>query len=74
MLIKVKVFPDSKEEKIIKKGKDSFEVFTREKAKEGRANKRVKEILAEYFHLPLGKIILKKGAKKRNKIFEIKGK
>lgn len=72
MFVKVKVFPSSKEEKIISKGKDEFEVYVREKPEKGMANKRVRELLGNYFHLPLSKIILRKGAQKRNKIFEIK--
>lgn len=46
MLIKVKVFPNSKKSQILKKSEDSFEVKVKEK--------------------PI------KGAKQRNKIFEIK--
>ena len=71
MLIKIRVFPKAKEEKIIKKEKDSFEVFVREKPERGLANQRVKEILAFYFNLPENKIKLIKGGKSKNKIFEI---
>lgn len=72
MLIKVKVFPNSKEEEIIKKSEDSFEVQVREKPIKGEANKRVLEMLSSYFKTPEAKIRLVKGAKQRNKIFEIK--
>ena len=71
MLIKVKVFPQSKEDSIIKKSEDSYVVGVREKAERGEANKRVKEILAEYFQVSPGKVRLIKGGKKPNKIFEI---
>ncbi len=71
MLIKVKVFPRTKKEKIVKKEKDSFEVFVREKPEKGLANQRVKEILASYFNLSENRIKLIKGGKSKNKIFEI---
>jgi hypothetical protein len=72
MLIKVKVFPSSKKEEIVKKAEDSFEVKVKEKPQKGQANKRVSEILSSYFKIPESKIRLIKGARQKNKIFEIK--
>ena len=72
MLIKVKVFPNSKKEEIIKKAEDSFEVKVKGKAIEGRANKEAVRALAFYFKIPESKIRLIKGFKQRNKIFAIK--
>jgi len=72
MLIKVKVFPDSKKEEIAKKSEDSFAIKVKEKPREGQANERVFEILSFYFKVPKSKIRLIKGFKERNKIFEIK--
>jgi len=71
MLIKVKVFPDSKKEEIIKKADDKFEIKVKEKPEQGMANKRVKEILAKYLNTPEEKLILIRGARQRNKIFKI---
>ena len=71
MLIKVKVFPNSKKEEIIKKSKDSFEVRVKEKPERGLANKEVTRILSLYFNVSESKIKIIKGFKKRNKIFEI---
>ena len=71
MFIKVKVFPDSKKDEIIKKEDDRFEIKVREKAEGGLANKKMIEILAKYLNIPEDKIILVRGAKQRNKIFEI---
>jgi len=71
MLIKVKVFPNSKEEKIIKRSEDSFEIKVKAKPIKGQANKEVVRVLAFYFKIPKSKVKLVKGAKKRNKIFEI---
>jgi len=71
MLIRVKVFPGSKKEDIIKKSEDKFDLKIKEKPVEGRANQRVIEILASYFKIPLNKIRLIRGYEKRNKILEI---
>jgi len=72
MLIKVRVFPNSKKEEVIKKSKDSFEVKVKEKPEQGRANKEVIRVLSAYFKIPESKIRLIKGFKERNKIFEVK--
>ena len=71
MLIKVKVFPGSKKEEIIKKFKDSFEIKVKERPIKGLANKEVIKILASYFKIQESNIRLIKGFKQRNKIFEI---
>jgi len=72
MLIKVKVFPNSKRQEIIKKSEDSFEIRVKEKPEKGRANREVLKVLGSYFKIPESKIRLIRGFKKRNKIFEIK--
>jgi len=72
MLIKVKVFSNSKKEEIIKKSEDSFEIKVKEKPIMGRANRKVVRVLASYFKIPESKIRLIKGFKERSKIFEIK--
>ena len=71
MLIKVKVFAGSKKIGIIKKSESSFDVKVKEKAERGLANKAVVSALATYFKIPTSKIRLARGAKQRNKIFEI---
>jgi hypothetical protein len=71
MFLKVKVLPNEKEEEIIKKAEDRFEIKVKEKPENGLANQRVIELLSSYFNLPKNKIMLIKGAKERNKIFEI---
>jgi len=71
MLIKVKVFPCSKRQGIIKKSPDSFEIKVKEKPTQGNANKAVIRALINYFQIPESKIKLIKGFKKRNKIFKI---
>jgi len=72
MLIKVKAFPLSRNDKIIKKNEDSYDIFVEAKAERNMANKRIIEILSEYFKLPQHKIKMIKGFKESNKIFDIK--
>ena len=71
MLIKVKVFPNSKEEEIIKKSEDSFDVSVKEKPIMGMANKAVISALSSYFKISESEIRLIKGFRERNKIFKI---
>lgn len=71
MLIKIKVFPCSKKQGIIKKSQNSFEIKIKERPIHGNANKAVIKSLMDYFQISESKIKLIKGFKKRNKIFEI---
>ena len=73
MLIKVKIFPNSKKEEVIRKSKDSFEIKVKEKPEKGLVNKAAIGILSSYFKIPLSRVRLIKGYKQRNKVFEIKG-
>jgi hypothetical protein len=72
MFIKVKVWPNSKKEEVIEKSEDSFEIKVKEKPIQGQANARAKILLAGYLKIPVENLRLKKGARQRNKIFEIK--
>lgn len=68
-LIKVRVSPNSSEEKVIKKGDAEYLIKVKEKAENNKANKRVFKILSLIFQKK--RIELIKGSKKRNKIFKI---
>jgi uncharacterized protein YggU (UPF0235/DUF167 family) len=74
MLIKVKAFPCSREDKVIKKSQDSFDVFVEAEAERNMANKRIIELLAGYFGIPQTKVKMIKGFKEPSKIFDIKDK
>lgn len=71
MYLKIRAYPGSKEEKIIKKAEDSFEVYVKEKPERGLANKAVIKALSSYFKVPAGKVRLIKGARSKNKLFEV---
>ena len=71
MLIKIKVFPNSKEEEVIRKSEDSFEFKVKAKPIRGLANRAVIDALSLYFKIPPSKIRLVRGFRERNKMFEI---
>ena len=71
MIIRVKVQAKRKLDKVTLLSKDRFLVQTREPAKEGRANEKVRFLLANYFQLPLAKVRLRRGHQRPNKLFEI---
>jgi len=71
MLIKVRVFPCAKEEKIIAKNSDSFDVKIKEKPQMGQANRGVVRVLASYFKIPEAKIRIVKGFREPSKIIEL---
>ena len=72
MLIKVKVKAGAKKEDVFQKSEDGFDVRVKEKTERGQANRAVGRALAEYLKIPPSKIRIVKGARKPNKIFEIK--
>jgi len=72
MLIKVKVFPGSAEEEVVKKSEDAFDVWVQEEPVRGMANRAVVRVLASYLKISESKIRLVKGFRERNKIFEVR--
>ena len=73
MYIRVKVTPNAKKELFaLEKGKDNrFVASVREKAERNMANKRVREIVAEYFNVPIGKARLISGHHSWIKMFSV---
>mgnify|MGYP001594476718 CR=1 FL=1 len=68
MLIKVKVFTESREDKVVEIDKENYQAFVRAGAQNGHANKVVIHILSKHF----GKgVKMVSGGTRQNKIFEI---
>jgi uncharacterized protein (TIGR00251 family) len=68
MLIKVKVFPESREDKIEKIDDENYKVYVRAGAQNGHANKEVIFLLSKHF----GKgVKMVSGGTRQNKIFSI---
>ncbi|MGA1975538.1 MAG: DUF167 domain-containing protein [Conexivisphaerales archaeon] len=71
MLIAVHVSTNAREANVVRIGENIFEVKVDERAVEGRANKRLVEILAKHFKVPKSRIRLVSGARSRDKVIEI---
>lgn len=67
----VRVVPDAKREFIDRLPQGAYHIAVKEPAEDGRANIRVREILAEYFHVPLKDVHILRGAKTHGKIVRI---
>ncbi len=69
--IQVKVIPNSKEAKIKEESEKILKVKVDAPAREGKANKRLIEILARHFSKPKTSIKIVKGLTSKNKVVEI---
>lgn len=72
MFIKVLVTPGAKKEKIEEKG-DTLRISVREPATQNLANTRVRELVAELFKAPVGKVRILTGHRSRAKMISISG-
>ena len=70
MKIRIKVTPNSKNEEIITEG-DIFLVRVKEPPKEGKANRAVVKLLANYFKVSQAQVVIISGFSSRNKTVEI---
>ncbi len=71
MYIKLRVKAGAKEEKFVQKTKDHFEVSVRELAERNLANKRIVELVARHFKLPIGKVRIISGHHSPSKILNV---
>ncbi len=67
--LKVKVHAGEKHNKIVEKSADTYEIWVKAPAEQGRANEAVRAVLAEHLHIPTTKLSLIKGATSPAKIF-----
>ncbi|NCC70117.1 DUF167 domain-containing protein [bacterium] len=70
MILKVKVIPNSKEEKIYQEN-GIYKIKLKKPALEGRANLELIKFLSKEFTIKKGNIKILKGEKTRDKIIEI---
>ncbi len=68
MKIKIKLHPNSKQEKIVKLTEDSYEVWIKEKPIDNKANVYLEKYLKKYFKKDV-KVV--KGLKSKKKVIEI---
>ena len=70
MKVKVRVVPRAKKEKIIEEN-GVLKVYVNDPALEGKANKRVIEMLAEFYKTKKYNITIVQGESQRDKVVEI---
>jgi hypothetical protein len=71
MKINITVTPNSNTSEVIELSENNYKVRVNAPASEGAANKRLVEILSEYFNVPKSSVKILKGFKNRNKIVSI---
>ena len=71
MQIRITVTPGARKEKVEKKEENVFYMSVREKAERGEANARVREIVAEWYSVPVSRTRLVKGHRSPNKVISI---
>lgn len=71
--LKVRVTPGARESAIGEWRDDALRVKVREPAEKGRANEAVARLLAKTLGVPANAVVLKRGGKSREKLFEIDG-
>lgn len=71
MRISVKARPGASENLVTKIAEGQFEVWVKEPPIQGRANRAVIRLIAEYFRVPVVNVKIVSGFTLRNKILEI---
>ena len=71
MYIHVKVIAGAGKEKFTEKNKDHFEISVVQKAERNMANKKVIEIIARYFKVPITKVRIVNGYKHPSKLIVV---
>ena len=71
MQIKVRVTANARKVVVSRLGESEFEIKVDAIASEGKANKRLIEILSEYFGVSKSRVRILKGLKSREKIIEV---
>jgi uncharacterized protein YggU (UPF0235/DUF167 family) len=69
--VKVKVVAGAKKERLEEEKEGVFTIAVRERAERNEANTRVRELVAEYFAVPVGKVKMVAGHRSPTKWFEI---
>ena len=70
-MMKVHVIPNSRQASVTTTGEDVLEVRVDETAVDGRANKRLLELLSEYYKIPKSSVTIVRGARSRDKIVDV---
>ncbi len=69
--VTVKVKPNAKREEIKELSSNELEIAVKEPPQEGKANKRVIELVASYFNVPKSNVSIVRGEKSKSKILKV---
>lgn len=70
MLINVKTVPNASKNRVLKDG-NAYRVYVNSPAADGKANKALIDVLAEFFDVKKNAVRIVRGEKSRNKTVEI---
>ncbi len=71
MRIFVTVKPRARKKSVVKIDRTHYEVSVTVPPEEGKANKAVQDVLAEFLDVPKSRLTLSSGEKSKEKVFEI---
>lgn len=71
MLVRVKVTPGARRERCEKEKTGCFIIAVKEPAERNAANRRVRELIAMHFKVPIAQVRMKTGARGKTKTFEV---
>jgi len=71
MYVKVHAIADARKESVTKKSDVVFNISVKEPAKNNRANKRIQELLADIFHIPVAQVRILTGHHSPSKVYTI---
>lgn len=71
MFVHVQAVPGARRERVTKKDATAFHIEVKEPKERNLANKRIREILAEEFKVPLGQVTMLTGHRSPSKMFSI---
>ncbi len=71
MFLSLEVIPNSKKLAIMKLGENEYKIKLDAPATEGKANIKLIQVIADYFHVPKSSVSIIRGVKSRNKIVKI---
>jgi uncharacterized protein (TIGR00251 family) len=71
MKISVKVKPNAGRNEVTRLADDRFEVRVSVAPEKGKANERVRELLADFLEVAKSRVVLVRGETSREKVFEV---
>lgn len=71
MYIKIRVLAGAKKEEIKKKSENFYQISVKEKAERNLANRRICEIIASLYEVPVGRVRIVSGHQSPSKILSI---